>query len=87
MVMLVLIHVVIALTSLIVATIACITPSRRKIRLSYTLVASTLASGTYLVVSTHSPLVSSCETGLIYTAVAVSAIALAQRRLATEHDH
>lgn len=64
--MLILTHVILALSSLAWTTYLYLRPSRRKFYAAYALVAGTLASGTYLVISTHSPLLSSCVTGLLY---------------------
>ncbi len=57
-------------------------PSQYKLRLSAILITLTLATGTYLVLSTHSPLLSSCVTGLIYLAVALAGVVIGSYRLA-----
>ncbi len=54
--MIILIHVLIALASIISTTVLAFFPSVVKMRISYGLIPLTLASGTYLAVSTHSPL-------------------------------
>lgn len=82
--MIILLHVLIALTSIIYSGYAFFAPSKAKIRASYGLVAATLISGTYLVVSTHSPILSSCVTGLIYLGIVMSGILAAQHKLTTD---
>jgi hypothetical protein len=75
-------HIVIALSSLVHTTYLYAYPSHRKLHLSYSLVAATLASGTYLVVSTHAPLVSSCASGLIYLGITTAGLLAARRKIA-----
>jgi hypothetical protein len=65
--MLVLIHVIIALSSLTFATYLLARPSKRKFAVNYALIAATLGSGTYLVVSTGAPVFTACMSGLAYT--------------------
>jgi uncharacterized membrane protein len=79
--MILILHIVIALTSLTVTAAAYVKPSAQKLRLSGILVAATLASGTYLVVSTHSPLASACVSGLAYLAIVAAGLRLAYGRL------
>lgn len=80
--MILLAHIAIALASLAWTTYLYFRPSQKGLAVSYGLVAATLASGTYLVVATHSPLLSSCITGLLYLAVVAGGIALSARKLA-----
>jgi len=75
-------HIFVALASIVASTYAFFMPSKAKLRVTYGLTALTLASGTYLVWSTHSPLLSSCITGLAYLAVVFSGVLAAQRKLA-----
>jgi hypothetical protein len=75
-------HILIALTSLVVSTIALFRPSQTKLNVSYGLIAATLASGTVLVVQTHSPILQACMSGLTYTAFVAVESVFAQRRLA-----
>jgi hypothetical protein len=62
-------HIIIALSSIVYTTYLFIAPSRRKLYVNYGLVSLTLASGVYLVISTHARLVPSCTTGLVYLSV------------------
>ncbi|HVX48205.1 MAG TPA: hypothetical protein VHA05_02495 [Candidatus Saccharimonadales bacterium] len=78
--MIVLTHVIIALSSLAWTTYLNFAPTKRKFHVAYGLITATLASGTYLVVSTHSPLLSSCLTGLVYLAIVLSGVLAASRQ-------
>ena len=82
--MIVLLHVVVALAGLAQSTYAFFSPSRAKVRASFALLAATIASGTYLVVSTHSPMLQACMTGLLYTGVVSLGIVGANRKLAKQ---
>jgi hypothetical protein len=84
--MFILLHVLIALSSVVYTTYLYFAPTRFKLYVSYTLIGSTLASGTYLVISTHSPLLSSCETGLIYLGIVLTGLLAARHRLATSQE-
>lgn len=83
--MILLLHLIVALSSLVASTTAYVMPSKTRLRITYGLVGLTLASGTYLVWSTHSPLLSSCVSGLVYVAVVMTGIVAAQRKLARQH--
>ena len=80
--MLLMLHIFIALSSLGFATYLYISPNSAKFKIAYGLVAGTLASGTALVVVTHSPLLSSCMSGLIYLAIVSFGLAAARHKLA-----
>lgn len=79
--MLLISHIIIALSSIVFGGYVLLTPSITKLRVSSALIVMTLASGTYLVVSTHSPLLSSCMTGLVYLAVVITGQIAASRKL------
>lgn len=80
--MLILIHVIIALSSVIYAGLSFFSPSQKKLNVSYALIALTITTGTYLVVSTHSPMLQSCMTGLAYLAVVLLETFAVRTRLA-----
>jgi hypothetical protein len=84
--MIVLLHVAIALSSLAWTTRLYFRPSKNGFRAAYGLIAATLASGTYLVISTHSPLLSACTTGLIYLTAVAATIVLARSKLSEQAD-
>ena len=75
-------HIIVALSSVAYTTYLFIAPSRRKFYVNYGLVSLTLASGTYLVVSTHARLVASCVTGLAYMTVITAGLLGARYKLA-----
>lgn len=83
--MLLLVHVIIALSGLVASTAAVIRPSRERLRLSYGLVLATIATGTVLVIVSHARILSSCITGLVYIGISLSLIITAQRKLSAEH--
>lgn len=76
-----LIHITIAISSIILLSLSVIKPSKTKIKAGYGLIAATLGSGTFLVVSTNSPLKSSCISGLSYIAVATVLTVAAHRKI------
>lgn len=78
----ILLHILIALSSLATTTSLAIWPSARKMKLSMVLIGLTLATGTYLVISLHTSMLRACATGLIYLAIALTGVVVGQRRLA-----
>jgi hypothetical protein len=79
--MIILLHVVVALVSVVSALLTVLFPSRFRMQLSELLVAATLLSGTYLVLRMHALLAHACVSGLAYLAVTLSAMVFARRRL------
>ncbi len=77
-------HIFIAILSIIIATYVLFKPSYKGLFYSYILVGSALISGTYLVVSTKSSILSACITGLIYTALVTATLIIAEKRLHKE---
>lgn len=78
--MMIMLHIAVALASIAAAALSLLRPTKTKLITTYSLVGATLASGTYLVWSSHSPLLPACTTGLVYLALVSSALVLAQRR-------
>jgi hypothetical protein len=79
--MVLLAHIVIALTSLLVTAFAYIAPSVTKLRVSMVLLGLTVASGTYLVLSAGTHMVQACTTGLLYIGVVSYGIIAARQKL------
>ena len=83
----VLLHVIIALSSVILSSVTFFKPSFNKLYVSYGFIIATVASGTYLIVSSSGSILRSCLTGLFYVTV-VSIITIAThvkvRKLAKE---
>ena len=82
--MIVLLHVLIALSSMAYTGYVYLSPSKAKLNASYGLVAATIGSGTYLVWTTHAPMLEACVTGLVYLGIVLVGIAAAHHKLATE---
>jgi len=79
-----LVHIVVALASLVFTLFTCLSPSVRKLTVSYGLTAATLSSGTYIVLSTHASLTQACTTGLVYLGVMTAAVMAVRYRLARQ---
>jgi hypothetical protein len=82
--MILLTHITIAIFSIIYTGFAFFMPSPTKLRVSYGLVAATLASGTYLAVVSHANIIQACLTGLTYLGIISVGIAAMHYRMA--HD-
>ncbi len=82
--MILLAHIVIALASIGLATNTWFRPSRTKLRANYGLIAATVASGTYLLVSKPSHMLETCTLGLAYILATGTTVALAHRKLANQ---
>jgi uncharacterized membrane protein YraQ (UPF0718 family) len=82
--MIILLHVTIALLSIAHTTVTFFIPSKRKLQIANGLVAATLASGTYLVISTHAAMLQACSAGLIYLSGVSLGLFLAHRKLALQ---
>lgn len=77
-----LVHISIAIVSLIWTAMTWAAPSSKKLLGSYGLIAGTLATGTILVISTHQAMLQACATGLLYVTVTMAATLASQRKLA-----
>lgn len=82
--MLLITHILIALSGLAVAGLALLKPSSAKINASYGLLISTIVSGVLLIVIAHASILHTCISGLTFTALMYTGIAAATRRLAAE---
>lgn len=81
-----LLHISIALFSLVWTAVTWFAPSQTKLKTAYGLTAATLASGTYLVISLHQPLVHACMSGLLYLGVSLTGIVADSRKLARQEN-
>ena len=83
----VLIHVIIALSSVGIASFSYFKPTLKRLYTSYGFIVATIASGTFLILTTSGSILRSCLTGLFYVTV-VSIITIAThvrvRKLAKE---
>ncbi len=69
-----LIHIVIAISSVGFTGYVFLHPSKHKLLASYLWVAATIVTGSYLVIMKPSHLVSACLTGLVYLGFVMSGI-------------
>jgi len=75
--MIILIHVLIAISSVTFSTLALLKPSIKKLYIGYGLMVATVGSGTYLIlVSSSASILKSCLVGVAYVMI-VSAITVA----------
>ncbi len=79
--MILLIHIVIAISSVVYTIYLFLSPSRAKLRYSYLLVALTFVSGGFLVFAKPASLTQTCVTGLAYLAVMAVGIAAVRAKL------
>lgn len=79
--MIVLLHVLAALSSIAFTTYLFVRPSRRKFYVAYGLVALTLISGTYLTLSRPAHILQTCASGLLYIVFVSAGLAAAHFRL------
>jgi hypothetical protein len=83
--MMLLIHIVIALASIVYTALVFIRPSASKLTTTYVLFSLTLATGTYLVWSKPTHLAQSCLEGLAYFTLISFGIVSATRKLVKEN--
>jgi len=83
--MILLLHIAIALSSLVVTALAFVSPKQSLLYTSYALVALTISSGTYIAVISPAHMVQACISGLIYTVVVMGGIVAVRRKLAVDH--
>lgn len=78
----ILIHVAIALISIVQTTFLLFTPSKTKLYGTYALFGATLASGTYLSITRPTHIVTTCIEGIAYIGFVVWSIIVISRKLA-----
>lgn len=86
MFMILIAHIVIALASVIFASFLLIKPSHAKFLANYSLIAATIASGTYLILSMHVNMLKTCMSGLTYLSLVAILTAVAQHRYTLAHQ-
>lgn len=79
--MMIMLHVVIALASLVVSIAGMAMASRRLVTYSYGLIAATVATGCMLMVAEPALVLRVCVSGFVYTVFATSLTCLAQRHI------
>lgn len=75
------IHIAIALISVAFSTYLYFSPTRNKLRASWSLVGLTVATGTYLIIFSHAAMLRTCMTGLLYVGVMTAIILAARQKL------
>lgn len=79
--MLILSHIIVALTSIVLSTVSSIHPSIKRITISYSFVGLTVLSGTLLIVISPSNILKTCLVGLLYIVVVTALSVIAHRKL------
>lgn len=77
----VLLHIVIALLGLVVASLAAVAPSRTRLYATVVCATATVATGTYLVITLHSNMLHACLSGLGYVTLTFGLAAVGRYRL------
>ena len=77
--MILLMHILIAVTSVVYTSLLLIWPSRTKLHISYTLIAATLTSGTILTVINPAHMLQACMSGLAYVVIVSAGVFVARR--------
>ena len=78
--MLVILHVAVAIISMLTVTALASHPTKNRFSLSYLTIAGTLLSGTALVVISSVSLVRSCSIGLVYLLAVSYAVVYSKRK-------
>lgn len=84
--MLILIHVVLALTALGISAYNVFKPVISRLKTSYALAGGTLASGVLLIVINHASILRTCVSGIVFFGVVTAMNELARQRLASNSD-
>lgn len=82
--MILLTHIVIALTSAAYSILVLFYPSPQRLRTSKVLICLTIASGTALVIHNKAALLPACQTGLLFTGFSLAGLSIAKHRLAKQ---
>lgn len=83
--MVILLHVAIALSSIVLAGYILVRPSQKGLKMSYLMMAATLGSGFYLVAHAPAHMIEACLMGVAYLAV-VSTMTVASRMRLVNRD-
>lgn len=84
--MMLLIHIAIALTSMCIAALAFMHPSRGKLLASYALAAATLTTGVCLTLSYPGHILQACIAGSVYLVIVGVMTEVAREKLARAHN-
>lgn len=84
--MLIIAHVVLALSALGVSTAGFFKPSQNRLRVSYSLAAGTLGSGVLLIVIAQASILRTCLSGILFFSIVSLLNELARRRLVPQNQ-
>lgn len=79
--MLLILHIILAVSSLLATAVLYVMPLKRLLMASYVSIILTLLSGASLVLFQHASLASSCVSGLVYLVVVIAGLIPAQSRI------
>ena len=79
--MLLLIHIISAIASLVVTSIALFRPSARKLTACYALASAALISGVSMIATSEASILKSCIAGISYFVVVTVSIAVVHRKV------
>ncbi len=80
--MLLLIHIILAISGIVFATYSAFAPSKKRLAISYALTIATLISAGFVVLASHTSFGHACLSGLAYLGVVSVGIVIAQKRMA-----
>jgi len=83
--MVVLLHVIIALLSIATSSYLFFKPSIKGMRISYGLIAGTIGTGSYLIVTAPTHILETCVMGLVYLGIVIAATLATRAKLAHEY--
>ncbi|HLE49387.1 MAG TPA: hypothetical protein VI819_05150 [Patescibacteria group bacterium] len=75
------IHIFLALTSVLYSFYTSITPSNRKVFVTGIAFLATLASGALLTITTHANIVKVCISGVVYSAIVLTNIIITRKKI------
>lgn len=84
--MVLMLHILIALSSVVFSTLTIASPSAKKIKVNYVFLAATWISGSLLIFQSQVSFGHLCLSGILYTTLVASNIYLAKRKLAAQNS-
>jgi hypothetical protein len=77
-------HVIIALVSMAYATVLLVRPGKASFGAHYALIGATIATGTYLLISSPAHMIETCTMGLLYSGFVGVLTVAARNKLAAQ---
>lgn len=84
--MILIMHIIIALASILFASYLIFRPSSKGIRFSYGLIIGVLLTGFELVIFMQAPILKTCVSGLVFISVIMGELLIARKRLAQQRN-